>query len=333
MGDVEDRILASLARNAPDGIVLVDAKGHIVWVNARAGAMARSNVGALAGMAFDALVHESSDGARELRRADGTRLPVELALTVLRDREPPLVAATIRDASDRVDLARELRESREEVRRAITLVAGVAHELATPLNVLEMAQDDGSTASDDAARERARTGARVAMTQMKHLLVELRRATNDEAPVLRNVALLGVVQAAEHLAAPAIERAHARVTHELEGDCAVVGEPGRLVQVLANLLTNAAHAVDGRDERTVAVRATTRAPWVSIEVEDSGVGIATGDLDRVFDPYFSTKPRSLGTGLGLSICRSIVHTLGGRIEVESDVGVGTRFLVKLRAAS
>ena len=77
-------------------------------------------------------------------------------------------------------------------------------------------------------------------------------------------------------------------------------------------------------------------PWgrtgldaVEIAVRDNGCGISKENLGRIFDPFFTTKPQGKGTGLGLSICHGIVARLGGRIEVFSEVGKGTRFTVYL----
>lgn len=72
--------------------------------------------------------------------------------------------------------------------------------------------------------------------------------------------------------------------------------------------------------------------WVNIEVRDSGAGIPPEVLPRVFAPFFTTKPAGVGTGLGLSICKDIVSGMGGTIGVESTVGLGTRFVVRLPSA-
>jgi len=100
--------------------------------------------------------------------------------------------------------------------------------------------------------------------------------------------------------------------------------PTELNQVFMNLLVNAAHAV--RKERgTITIRTgrTDGDAWV--EVEDDGTGISKEDLSRVFDPFFTTKPVGKGTGLGLSLSYGIVKKHHGRLEVESERGVGTRF--------
>ena len=105
--------------------------------------------------------------------------------------------------------------------------------------------------------------------------------------------------------------------------------PGQLHQVLVNLITNACNAA--HDEGGT-IRLTTRLHGqdrIHILVEDDGVGIATDDLERVFEPFFSTRRRGKGTGLGLSIVKSIVERHRGAIEIDSRNGGGTRVLVTL----
>ena len=103
--------------------------------------------------------------------------------------------------------------------------------------------------------------------------------------------------------------------------------PSQLNQVFMNLLVNAAHAIS-RDG-VITIRTGMENGWVRIDVSDNGAGIARQDLQRIFDPFFTTKPVGLGTGLGLSVSYSIIRKHGGEISVDSTVGVGTTFTVRL----
>jgi CheY-like chemotaxis protein len=100
-----------------------------------------------------------------------------------------------------------------------------------------------------------------------------------------------------------------------------------------NLLINAAHAMpEGNSEdHCITVRTWAEGGHVFAEVKDTGKGIAPEDIERVFEPFFSTKAVGVGTGLGLSICRNIITEFGGKIHVESELGKGTRFVVRLPA--
>ncbi|MEM6708893.1 MAG: ATP-binding protein [Pseudomonadota bacterium] len=106
--------------------------------------------------------------------------------------------------------------------------------------------------------------------------------------------------------------------------------PSRINQIFINLITNAVQAMDGKGELSLSTR--DAGDWVEIVIEDSGCGIAADDLERIMDPFFTTKPVGQGTGLGLSIVNKIVHDHGGQILVDSQVGQGTRFTLGFPAA-
>ena len=105
--------------------------------------------------------------------------------------------------------------------------------------------------------------------------------------------------------------------------------PSQINQVVLNLLVNAAQATK-EDEGTIVVRSGMRdAAHVFVEVADNGHGIPADVLPKIFDPFFTTKPVGKGTGLGLAICYKIAQNHGGRLEVQSKPGVGTRFALVL----
>ena len=108
----------------------------------------------------------------------------------------------------------------------------------------------------------------------------------------------------------------------------VVCSPSQVNQVFLNLITNAAQAMHG-GQGTITLTTRGDGNGVTVEVADNGMGIAPEVLPKIFDPFFSTKEIGKGTGLGLSISYKIVQQHGGRIDVESKVGGGTRFTVWL----
>jgi two-component system NtrC family sensor kinase len=107
----------------------------------------------------------------------------------------------------------------------------------------------------------------------------------------------------------------------------IKGLASQLNQVFMNLLVNAAHAIAERG--TIRIDTECRENWVYIRVQDTGCGIPPENLSRIFEPFFTTKPIGSGTGLGLSLSYGIVQKHNGRIEVKSEVGVGTSFTVCL----
>ena len=110
--------------------------------------------------------------------------------------------------------------------------------------------------------------------------------------------------------------------------------PGLLGQVVANLVSNAVtHGFDGRSGGIIRISAErTDDGWIDLSVEDDGAGIAAADLPRIFEPYFTTRAGKGGTGLGLDIVRGIVEdSLGGQIAIQSTLGEGTTFTIRLPA--
>jgi signal transduction histidine kinase len=110
----------------------------------------------------------------------------------------------------------------------------------------------------------------------------------------------------------------------------IESDPGQLQQIFLNLISNAFAAVkeDGRLEVTGRMAGEE---WVEIRFTDDGYGIPEEDLERIFEPFYSTKTSKGGTGLGLSITYRLVQELGGSIRVNSRVGIGTTFTVRLPA--
>jgi signal transduction histidine kinase len=112
---------------------------------------------------------------------------------------------------------------------------------------------------------------------------------------------------------------------------------GQMQQLIVNLILNARDAMEEGGVLELVVKSvgldaeSSRTGYVQLIVTDSGSGIPSEDIPRIFDPYFSTKPRAQGTGLGLSVVRGIVDSHGGDISVESQPGVGSRFIIQLAA--
>jgi PAS domain S-box-containing protein len=222
------------------------------------------------------------------------------------------------------------------------LAAGTAHEINNPLTyvqgnisfVLEelrtMREQFESEALEDLleALDEAHEGAERVRVIVKRLHA-FSRADQEE---LRRIDVNKVINDAVNMAYTEI-RHRARLYKELNGGAVVLANEARLGQVVLNLLLNAAHALpEGRAEQNF-IRVTSRMEDsnVLVSVEDSGPGIPKEIVGRVFDPFFTTKPMGVGTGLGLSIAHSITCDLGGRLEVSSELGVGTRFTARLPA--
>jgi signal transduction histidine kinase len=169
--------------------------------------------------------------------------------------------------------------------------------------------------------------------RVRSIVRELGTFSRPDDEELSPVSLSAVLESAIHLSYHEIKyRAH--ISRDFQQTSQVFANEGRLAQVFLNLLVNAAHAIDEGDPagNEISVRVRPEGNEVVAEVRDTGKGIDAADLPYVFEPFFTTKERGVGTGLGLYISNNIVMSLGGRLDVESAVGRGTRFVVRLPAA-
>jgi signal transduction histidine kinase len=127
------------------------------------------------------------------------------------------------------------------------------------------------------------------------------------------------------------------IAEAIEAVPPVLGDPSQLHQIVINFVVNASQAIGDRmGTITVSLAAAVPAEerghsWICLSVRDTGCGMDEATRQRVFEPFFTTKPVGVGTGLGLSVVHGIVVQHGGRVTVESSVGLGTRFDVCLPA--
>ena len=210
------------------------------------------------------------------------------------------------------------------------LAAGVAHEVGNPLSavigLVELLQDDPSVPSEqreDVLRRIEKELMRI--NQIIRDLLDYSRTPDEEAQdASLQLAVSNTLKLVE--AQPTFRTIDVKVSMEEQLPLVAMNND-RLVQVLLNLLLNAAEAMDG--EGTITVTARREVGEVRLSVEDNGPGIDAEAVGRVFEPFFTTKPPGKGTGLGLAICERIVETAGGTIEVTNLETGGARFALTL----
>ncbi|NOZ85077.1 MAG: response regulator [Deltaproteobacteria bacterium] len=166
--------------------------------------------------------------------------------------------------------------------------------------------------------------------RIREIVKDLKTFSRVEKEAKTRVHLIQVIEAAINMAYNEIKY-RARLVKDFRSIPPVVASQGRLAQVFLNLLVNAAQAIEEGDVEHNEIRLRTWADenWVFAEVKDTGKGILPEHMDRLFEPFFTTKDVGFGSGLGLSICHKIITDFGGKIEVRSQVGEGTCFLIRL----
>jgi signal transduction histidine kinase len=266
---------------------------------------------------------------------------------------PEELLTSLRDAAELHRLTRTVQLLQVRIHEAErmyalgVLVAGIGHELRNPLgwittnliysrralatllpklsgpvSAAEAAQVAEALREMDAALEDASEGA----TRVQDIVEGISLQSRNEAAA--PIDLCHVARSVAKLVQGEVMH-RGRLKLDLAETPPVTGSATRVGQVLLNLVVNALQALprQRREENLVQIAVFQKDRVACVEVRDNGVGIEAERLSRIFDPFYTTKGQ--GTGLGLAISRQIVEEMGGHIEVESQVGVGTRFLLKL----
>ncbi len=222
------------------------------------------------------------------------------------------------------------------------LAAGIAHEIGNPIAAIAgVAQAIREVQVSGKCPEPCGTcQPDLILAQTARLAAITREVSEFSSPMPAERQLLDLNALVRSTASLVrYDRRFRRIALELSLDSqlpAVSAVGDQLIQVLMNLLINAADATEGLEDRTPAISVSTSpaGDHARILVEDNGSGMDQDTLKHVFEPFFTTKPPGKGTGLGLAICGSIVEAHDGKIELESTPGVGTRvrILLPLNAA-
>ena len=207
------------------------------------------------------------------------------------------------------------------------LAAGVAHEINTPLANITLIAESVRRRTND-AWTRGRVDSLLHQTDSAARIVRgLLDFARRPEPKTGEVDLGETVRSAVGFLQGKQSSGVEVVVHAPEERLMIRGDREQILQVVANLLNNAYDAVDGPGRITVQLSADPA--WVHLSVSDTGVGIPADVQAHLFEPFFTTKPEGKGTGLGLAICIGIVESHGGTIDVESEVGKGSKFTVHL----
>ncbi|MBL9175374.1 MAG: hypothetical protein JNL10_17670 [Verrucomicrobiales bacterium] len=228
--------------------------------------------------------------------------------------------------------AREFSIKQQQLEAAGRLAAEIAHQLKNPLGIINNAAftlqrtvKEGKTITQQISIIREE------VNRSDRIITELMGYARLAEGRVEKVNLNEELDRAVELVLPPAAKFDIRVHRDLQpGIPLLLGQRAHFAEVFANLLTNAREAMDGRGEIFLET-GTTEDFSVMISVRDTGPGIPPDKISQVFEPYFTTKER--GTGLGLAIVKHNTQMYGGSVEVESVLGKGTRFTIRLPARS
>ena len=333
----------NLVAHVPIGLLAFDKDRHITSLNETAASLLRLTPERSMGNRVDAVIPEGLakiidlimmeggviEREIECEMAGGSVIPLEVIATQFMeddDRSPGYIVL-FRDLTEIQHLRQEIDRSRR-LASIGRLAAGVAHEIRNPLSSIKGfatyfreryrdVPEDEKTA-DIMVQEVDR------LNRVISQLLEFARPMNIQ---LQSVALIPFIQRSLTMVASQASDRNITIVSDLPPEGANLSiDPDRISQVLLNLYLNAFDAMEGGGTLSVKL-AVHDEKRVKIEISDTGHGIEAKDMEKIFDPYFTTK--SSGTGLGLAIVHRIVEAHGGEIRVQSETGQGTTVSVIL----
>ncbi|WP_320006229.1 sensor histidine kinase [Maridesulfovibrio sp.] len=217
------------------------------------------------------------------------------------------------------------------------LAAGIAHEINNPVAIMieeagwvsDLLEDEGMEMASYGEITRALEQVRTQGGRCKDITHKLLSFARKTDPRVAEVSLPDLLEEVVEISMQQARYAHVNLSLDLDRDMPpVCVSESELQQVFLNLFNNAVQAMEAKGG-TLSVTCRAEGGEAYISVADTGPGIPAANLGRIFDPFFTTKPVGKGSGLGLSICFGLIHQMGGEIDVESAVGHGARFNIRL----
>jgi two-component system, NtrC family, sensor kinase len=273
-------------------------------------------------------LHAEKQHTKEIHLDDGTIFDISFYPILNRDGSIQAIVCLAKDVTTIKETEQRIQQT-EKLVAVGQLAAGVAHEINNPLGVIlchtdiikENSEDDEETLHDISIIERH-------TENCKRIVADLLDFSRSrESRIERQLTSVNeIVERVLSMIGQQFKKKHIRLNCNLDKTlphCLV--DSRRIQQVLVNLIMNGVQAVENRGKISISTR--TKNDHVLIEIEDDGPGISKEVLDKIFDPFFSTKEQGKGTGLGLSVSYGIIHEHNGEIKVQSTPGHGARFTV------
>jgi two-component system sensor histidine kinase HydH len=336
---VADQVVASL----PVGLIAMDKNGNIAFFNTAAERITGLDLSRARGEAPDAVlpydfraVKASLDRGETIVEkemacefVEGTVVPVSVSASEIINEEGHFVGQLliIRDLGEVRRLQDEIRR-KEKLAAIGGLAAGVAHEIRNPLSSIKGIASYYRDKFEDGSEDKQMAGIMIEeVDRLNRVISELLEFTRPAQLKPKPVDINQLVEHSTRLIQQEAAAKNIQVElHPKSGPVEASVDPDRLTQCFLNVYLNALQAMENSGKLTIttAIRNKTH---VIIDIKDTGPGISADDVDKIFDPYFTTKPK--GTGLGLAIVHKIIDAHQGQIKVRSTPGRGTVFSIVL----
>jgi PAS domain S-box-containing protein len=281
------------------------------------------------GPPIDAQTNNVNSGTLEFVRKNGESFPADLTITHLRDAQGAEIGVlyVIKDITQRKMLERQLLQS-EKMAGIGTLAAGIAHEIRNPLSIINTStyllgeEITEKTSGIGGLLDQIRGGIRRAESIINNLLDFSRPAIHE----LEFVDLKSLMEQILSLEGRALSTKNIELRSQVKNVPKIMANLDSLRRIFLNLLINAVQSMPRGG--TLDIKTYQEDKKVTVEISDTGMGIAQNDLPRIFDPFFTTKEPGQGTGLGLAFVHSEIDRMGATIRVETRAKKGSTFIVQ-----
>ena len=274
----------------------------------------------------------------------GETIPVSVSGTIYKDKKGNPIGSVInlRDISHQKKLETQLKQA-QKMEAIGTLAGGIAHDfnniLSSVIGYTELALDNEKRGSFQYQNlQEVLSAGHRAKDLVKQILTFSRQVDQKQKPIQ----VKPLVKEALRMLRASIPST-VEIEQHVQSDALVMGDPTQIHQILMNLCTNAAHAMEDNgglltvslldaelDSDVISHHPDLKpGPYIKLTVTDTGLGISPDVMEKIFDPFFTTKEKGKGTGLGLSVVHGIVRSHGGGIYVYSEPGKGSIFEVCL----
>ncbi|MBF0564007.1 MAG: PAS domain S-box protein [Nitrospirae bacterium] len=315
--------LKGILESLSESIIVLDTNERVTMFNKAAERMFGLREEDVIGRSYDGLdFHVEYEGAETFLAAGEKRYNVFLSHANVFDSEGAVRGAVI--LFQDITRIKELEAQQERNKRLVAMgemAAQIVHEIRSPLCSIELYASMLDSELGDSPHSNLARGISTGIRSLNNILTNMLLFAKPQKPRFYPLTLSAVLEDSLFMLMPLIESHGISLDRQKESDPCVYGDSELLKQVFMNIIINALQATP--NDGTIGIRQWSNEEFAIVDIRDEGEGIRHENLERIFDPFFSTKEK--GTGLGLAIASKILLVHDGRIKVESKLGNGSTF--------